>query len=452
MNAIRAVKNSLRLFRQHPIVAALGFILGVTSWLLTSAHWPKQYTGTALIAWNGQPSPISRLGEGPRYEARRAALTALLRDVTARLDWSEILRRCGCDPGGPGISERAAALASQASIQQISSPNLGGDGVRIVYTAGDRDNVIQVIHAVADGLTRPSGHDVPRLAATSLAPSSVPPLYAPVDLPTVNTDQEKPLFEKHRRHSPHKRLAHLGAMSPKKKHAKASERAQSQEEPLQTVASNGFVDQPSAAPDNATALASPLLSLSASPSLQRERLRQDFERLERELADLRDRYSSPHPDLAANREKLRYLQVDLVGVAASTSISGGTHAKVLPATESDADAGAIPASYTQSSEAAGESTREAAAGPGSTLTANVPQSAFFLARVPTISTRPQIFAAALLWPLCFTFGFTVAMLAAWLAERQQPSIRNEGMLLRELPASAVYLGGIPTIRHEVVAE
>jgi hypothetical protein len=77
---------------------------------------------------------------------------------------------------------------------------------------------------------------------------------------------------------------------------------------------------------------------------------------------------------------------------------------------------------------------------------------FFLVRQPALATSPFFFARAFLWPLSLVLGLLAAFAAAWLAERRDPSIRNEGMLLHELPPSAVYLGGIPRIRHEVVAD
>ncbi len=77
---------------------------------------------------------------------------------------------------------------------------------------------------------------------------------------------------------------------------------------------------------------------------------------------------------------------------------------------------------------------------------------FFMVRQTTITTTPFFFARNFLWPLSLVFGFLAALAAAWLAEQRDPSIRNEGMLLHELPPSAVYLGGIPRIRHEVVAD
>jgi hypothetical protein len=77
---------------------------------------------------------------------------------------------------------------------------------------------------------------------------------------------------------------------------------------------------------------------------------------------------------------------------------------------------------------------------------------FFLVRSTTIATTPFFFAGKIFWPFSLVFGILAAMIAAWAAERRDPSIRNEGMLLHELPPSAVYLGGIPRIRHEVVAD
>jgi hypothetical protein len=55
-----------------------------------------------------------------------------------------------------------------------------------------------------------------------------------------------------------------------------------------------------------------------------------------------------------------------------------------------------------------------------------------------------------LWILSVALGTLAALVAAWLAELRDPSIRTERVLRRELPSSAEYLGGIPRVRHEAI--
>jgi len=68
-----------------------------------------------------------------------------------------------------------------------------------------------------------------------------------------------------------------------------------------------------------------------------------------------------------------------------------------------------------------------------------------------VTASPFLFAGRISWLFSGLFGLLTAAFAVWLAERRDPSIRNEGMLRNELPASALFLGGIPRVRHEVVS-
>jgi len=90
--------------------------------------------------------------------------------------------------------------------------------------------------------------------------------------------------------------------------------------------------------------------------------------------------------------------------------------------------------------------------PGSVSTVPAFAAPMSLAQAPTVAITPVCFAAPLCWLISIAFGGLAAFLAAWLAERRDPSIRSESMLRRVLPTSAAYLGGIPRVRHEVIPE
>jgi hypothetical protein len=82
----------------------------------------------------------------------------------------------------------------------------------------------------------------------------------------------------------------------------------------------------------------------------------------------------------------------------------------------------------------------------------LPSGALSLAEGPKVAVRPACFAAPLSWLLGLAFGALAAFAAAWLAERRDPSIRSERMLLSLLPSSAAFLGAIPRVRHEAIPE
>jgi hypothetical protein len=235
---------------------------------------------------------------------------------------------------------------------------------------------------------------------------------------------------------------------------------------------------------------------------QEERLRQDLARAQRELAVLRDRYTDQYPDVVAATERVQGLLLDMSRIAADRPSTPPAENRQQAAQdlgillqqlndavalqsrlqaavdhnrdESDRLRAQLSAaqSKTRTDLTAADSSDRAlpeappVATPASTLVTPDPMlasqaaaegnggmvSPFFLVQQPEVVTQPLIFATQFLWPLSLVFGMLAAVLAAWLAEQRDPSIRNEVMLRRELPASAVYLGGVPRIRHEVIAD
>jgi hypothetical protein len=241
---------------------------------------------------------------------------------------------------------------------------------------------------------------------------------------------------------------------------------------------------------------------------QLEHLRQELAAAQRNLDSLRQRYTDEYPDVVIAREKVQDIQLDL---ARLNTAARGAKPQPAPAEPRRAqpqtpfDPALLPAQIRQaeaaqttlhdamernrietarleaaiaaegapkaisaqpatnfSDQIATQATEEitppeqplsngSAAETPTQGMASIP-APFFLVRQPALATSPFFFARAFLWPLSLVLGLLAAFAAAWLAERRDPSIRNEGMLLHELPPSAVYLGGIPRIRHEVVAD
>ena len=151
-----------------------------------------------------------------------------------------------------------------------------------------------------------------------------------------------------------------------------------------------------------------------------------------------------------NRSETARLEAAIAaqGNANAAGTSPNLQAALALAAENPADG-----SETGSAKAAPMPLASAASAQKQDPSTSTPSSApFFLVQQTTVATTPFFLARKLLWPLSLVFGILAALLAAWVAERRDPSIRGEGMLRHELPPSAVYLGGIPRIRHEVVAD
>jgi hypothetical protein len=145
-------------------------------------------------------------------------------------------------------------------------------------------------------------------------------------------------------------------------------------------------------------------------------------------------------------------------IAARKSAGPGTASSsedmdLPPATQPTDPVTAPPVKLPDASPSSAEKVGDSASPlPTSNATSSGLSTPLSLAQSPTVAASPLIFAGRILWLLSIAFGALAAFAAAWLAELRDPSIRTEGMLRRELPASAAYLGGIPRVRHEVVSE
>src|SRR5271156_5465743 len=120
----RPVKNLLLLLQNHWRVAVFAFIAGAGAWLTAGMLWPKQYTGSALVALN--LAVTEHQSPSPRDVGNRSLpspMAAQLRQTVAQLDWAGIIAHyhpyseIQAD-GGP--AHAAAHLASQVSITPAS--------------------------------------------------------------------------------------------------------------------------------------------------------------------------------------------------------------------------------------------------------------------------------------------------------------------------------------------
>lgn len=160
-----------------------------------------------------------------------------------------------------------------------------------------------------------------------------------------------------------------------------------------------------------------------------------------------------HDRLQESLARNRALAAGLQATVAATGIDPGDS---LSPNQIDAKE-ARPPALTAADNSALSSTN--APGATSSLSADTPEASstpragrtMVLAQGPVVTASPFLFAGRISWLFSGLFGLLTAAFAVWLAERRDPSIRNEGMLRNELPASALFLGGIPRVRHEVVS-
>jgi hypothetical protein len=530
MMVVRAAKDGWVLLQQHSKISALAFFLGAGGVLATGILWPKQYTGSALIAPNLQTLPPAQPGDS------RDSTAAMIHEAAAHQNWAAIVDRFRLYPGmGAGAPEY---LASQVALEPVAAPELGGgEAIRLSYSGGERDVVAGVIGAVADSFTQPVAglqpQAAPQEAKSNPAAKNEEPLYAPVILPVPEAPEPLPRTTARtarRLHAAHKQARHAHGAPAKSAHASRPQNRQTYPQSAALLAQlrasliegaklRQASDQNAATLDElrnqqqraeaAPAVKAPVPIPAPRPvDFQLEHLRQELAAAQRNLDSLRQRYTDEYPDVVIAREKVQDIQLDL---ARLNTAARGAKPQPAPAEPRRAqpqtpfDPALLPAQIRQaeaaqttlhdamernrietarleaaiaaegapkaisaqpatnfSDQIATQATEEitppeqplsngSAAETPTQGMASIP-APFFLVRQPALATSPFFFARAFLWPLSLVLGLLAAFAAAWLAERRDPSIRNEGMLLHELPPSAVYLGGIPRIRHEVVAD
>ena len=528
MTITNPAKNLLRSLAKHFIACILGFALGVMGWVVISRVSPKHYTGSALLAERRPLPAILGLSEENLHHERMASQ---LQQVTARLNWvaiSEQYRPYPSIQATSGLPQAAAYLASQVSIQQVAAPNLGGEAIRISYGAKNRDLVLGVIDAVADGFAK--APPIPDDAGTGK-------VSAPVPAPVLPVKHDQPVLPSREQPSP------AAPMKPGPSAATLSSRLQASlaagEELQQTLRQNTAVlmqlheslqKLEAQARAAAVVAANPLPEKREyKPSAQEEQLKADVAQAQRVLAELKTRYTDEYPEVVAAKDRVRDLHLDLDRIIAASNAAqakaaaapqpkpepqhlrdtapllaqidsteafqtklqqdiaqnqnetsrlqaalakakqpeashlparndSGTASQSLSPDSLNQDDGPPASSF---SSITASSSQQPDPAPGSTSLSSSDSSAtaqdalqspFFLVSEPTVTTRPAIFAESLLWPVGLVCGLVSAFLAIWIAERVSPSIRNERMLHRELPPSAVYLGGIPRIKHEVISD
>ena len=522
MFLVRPLKAIPQLLRQHRKVAIVAFAFTVVAALAAAALWPKQYTGSAIIA----------LGPGADQHDQHQEIASLLQQLPAEQDLTSIVNQYQLYPElvtSNGVQQADEYFLSRVSIREMGTED-GGEQVRLAYSGSDRDMVLGVTDALAQSFTRPIAKPAEEAAtpaadstASSAAPSTLmtgvstpPPMdgenaaaQTAVAPPKPATTQAAPALKQRlggrrfRQHLAAKRHRDPAAIQRKLDAARSTQSGllAAQKQNTATLAQLK-TDQAKLA-----ALAVPHEERPAPqerrPSIEEERLRQQLTDAKKRLADLRERYTEVYPDVIATKERVEELQTQLNRVVAATPPpapapqkpapnnaaalaavnSGLAQAQTAQANLEDEiernrmDIARLEDQLAQAKSAAASDSQEvllptetalpaitqppvnATITAAPTTAASIPQAAatasaaaFVIIEPATVHIDPVYLNREFLWPISAFLGFLAAMIAAYIAERRDPSIQNEGMLRHEIPPSAVYLGGVPRIRHEVIVE
>jgi hypothetical protein len=512
MFVVRAARNWLSLMREHRISAVGGFVAGVVLFALVARIWPKQYIASATVAID--PAYTLQADGGTQLRTITEAISQATTkeqwaEIIARLGLYPKTIANG------GLDQATADLASQVSIAPGSDPKLGGSVVRIAYAGRDPGIVASLVNAVAGNLTKSRRQErAMEEVNTASSPASgliasrnqrVEKSAKKVTY-TARSERSGPIAPQ---------LANqlqVTIAEGVKMQVALNENGLALEQLHERLAD---LDATQKNAKSVTQPVQPVKTAEPEPSAvdpQIERLQQDLTREQQTLVQLRARYTDDYPDVVAEREKVHDLQLDLsrlapiaprvakvspppAAIVAKPPVQASyvalreeleqqlaeTEATHVQLEEGLAHNRAlvaqlqarIPSTSRHSGDAQIPNPQEISQPPGIDATTQSPADevlsgtarasapgnspspadspALVLAQGPIVTGSPFFFAGRVSWFFSIVFGLLTAWLAVWLAERSNPSIRNEGMLRNELPASAVFLGGIPRVHHEVVS-
>ena len=486
MFVVRAVKASFLLLRQHAKIAVAAFVIAAAGTLAVGTFWPKQYTGSAEIALDPKA--------GVDQNHQHAAIAELLQQLPAEQDLSGIVSRFSLYPevvAEKGVRQAEVYFLSKVSIQEVAADEHGGEAVKLAYNGDDKEAVLGVTDALAQSFTR----------AVTPPPPEAPPAAQPV-LPAVPAPAPVPLPHK-RMKTRHRRLRKRQAFVDTAAIRRKLDAAMQEEVALKAALQQNTVSAAHLKQERArlTAAAERASHPPAAPehhaSAEELGVRQQLADAKTKLVQLRERYTEQYPDVIATKGKVQELQTELNQILASAPVVPAPPKRetVNPATlaavgneessandaqtklEQELDRNRLEMASLQAKlDRARNSTvvvmaddgeddsdvspaavmpvltSPATPAPPAPATPAAAVASFVIVQDAILHSSPVIFNKQILWPLSFVLGLFAAMLAAYFAERHDPSIKNEGMLRREMPASAVYLGGVPRIRHEIIVD
>ena len=446
----------LRILLEHHLLVAAGIFVAVAGivWM-TGSLWPERYTASALIKTISiDPHSQSDAGLNP---------STLKHDVLTDPELSEIAQRFHLRPGFIGIGNAAENLRSDISLTQVkdSTQNM----LRLSYSGWNKTAVLGVTGALTESFVLHRQESPPQATAEVL---QVQPAKLPVQtqavLPAVSLEKESVLR--------HKLAVSLQNVVDLEAELQAS---------IQKLIDLEHERQ-NAATTRAAATATARTQEQAKRANAEAPFRQQLADATKNLADLRQRYTEEHPDVAAAEEKVQEAQGRLTRAQNSYAASAPeTLSSPLPsAADFELQEKQIRAQQAGLEESIRENREETArlqsllrsqsprelmpqaadaaiAPPPSMKKAIEPSPvtwtpAFAIQRDAVIEEEAAVISRQSLWQLSVALGLLAAVIAVTLREFLDKSIKNEAVLRNELPHSATYIGAIPRIRHEIIAE
>jgi hypothetical protein len=516
MRVVQTAKEWLRLLRLHRIAVVCAFVAGLALFLAAAMIWPKQYRGSALLAINptqGQRNDPEDQIKAVNAVLRQTTTAPRWIDMVTRLHIyaemppTQAARRLSSEVsfeqmtdskvGGTAVrigysgTDRQAVLNVVEAVAEMATRPVSGVPVSRADASTDQTPLYAPVV-------------LPTLPA---APRSAAP---------QNDRANRHHSARKQQPSPQRRSAAAEAVLAHRFQENLAagvglrQAADQNAVTLSQLQAELAKIQASEAAAKAQAAARQRAAQPPPVDPQAERLRQQLAQEQRTLAALEERYTDEYPDVVAARSRVQDTQLDISRLAAITpkpvapkpapppapTVSAADQ-QLLESQLSQAEAArdrlqdAIQANFEVTAQlqaeieagehasqpvASTDNLSEATPPPDSYSVTELPSasspvadplpaippgvrplttpgpSPLFLVRRPTVTTRPFFFSYPISLFFGLVFGALASFLAAWVTEQRDPSIRNERMLRRALPSSAVYLGGIPRIRHEVIVD
>lgn len=442
------------LLEHHAWAAVAAWIVVSGTVLVTDMRWPKRYTASALIKLVSSEQSSARLNP-----------SALKQDVLTDSELLEIgqkFRLLSIPDESSAIKERADTLRRDISVEQENDANAGQNILRLAYSGWNKTTALGVTNALAESFAlykRAKPTQAP-VDALQIQPAKE---QATVASTAVTSERETQLR--------HKLAAILQNVMDQEAELQAS---------IQKLITLEHERQ-NAAVARSAAAANARAQEQAKKTNTEALLRQQLGDATKHLADLRQRYTEEYPDVVSAKEKVQEAQERLARQqSASVPLVPEKQAPSLPsAAEFELQEEQIRAQQTELEQAINTNRAEAtrlqqllsARSPEELkpqsanavpLAPNAKKDAktseiswtpsFVIQRDASIEKESTIISRQTLWLLSMLPGLFAATLTIIIREHLDKSIKSEAALRNELPHSATYIGAIPRIRHEIIAE
>lgn len=475
MSPLRALKSFRIVASQHAVGALITLFFVAGCAYVAGSLWPRQYVGVSVLGL----AP----GVAPGHE--QEAIDSLLRQLPSESDLTAIVTKYQLYPQAmqaSGVTQADEYLLSRVSLNEIPSGDQNGIQVQLRYKSSDRNQAQEITEALTNAFVKPVSGSASAVAAASqgsAAPTadSVPADSQPseqLSSPSMAADNS----------------ARIAAIQRKIDSAeKLQARMQAAQEQNEETLSNLKLQQEKLKAQAASESLPKPVTPASNPEVQR--LQAQLTDATKKLAALKDRYTDKFPDVIAQEELVQDIQAKL-GRALEAAAASSSPAPEKPATSTASALAEIESQQAKARlagariEADLEANRmviarltdqlnntKSAAPPVApphfsslgklTITKHVESSpvpvatpsasaSFVVVQPAAVNVSPVFLDPRFLLPVSLVLGIFAALFAVIVAEWHDPSIKSEGVLRREIPSSAVYLGGVPRIRHEVIVQ